>query len=232
MPEYKFPLRIYSENYLPKLEDEDKMTRNLVERNLFNEYAPSYIVVFESEKIDREENTIYVKYNLNRTKKFALRTSIVETKKGLKKVIKKAQYEEANGHVKDMLDSVNIINNKNITILKPLSYVSSEETKDNLSYITYPFIDGEMLTDVIIKEIKDGKDQKEIINKYMNMLIGKNEGLIESYNLDCTFQNAIKENGKIIVFDSEWVTNETTEVNFLKYRINEYFNSTKENNNI
>ena len=229
MPEYKFPLRIYSEDYLPKLEDEDKMTRNLVERNLFNEYAPSYIVVFESDKVNRDENTIYVKYNLNRTKKFALRTSIVATKKGVKKVIKKAQYEEANDHVKEMLNSSNIIHNKNIEILKPLSFVDEKDTKDNLSYITYPFIDGEMLTDVIIKEIKDKKNQKEIINKYMNMLIGKESGLIENYNLDCTFQNAIKDNGKIIVFDSEWVTNETTEVNFLKYRILKYFyNSNKQ----
>ena len=129
------------------------MTRNLVERNLFNEYAPSYIVVFESEKIDREENTIYVKYNLNRTKRFALRTSILESKGGKKIVIKKAVYPESNGQVKDMVENISVIDNKMIEILKPEKYVSEYESNDGKAYAIYPFIEGEMLTDIILNRI-------------------------------------------------------------------------------
>ena len=67
MPEYKFPLRIYSDRYLPKLEDESEMTRNLVSIGKFSEYCNSYILIFDAKKINTNENefeTIYVKYNV------------------------------------------------------------------------------------------------------------------------------------------------------------------------
>ena len=50
LPEFKFPLRIYSSKYLPKLEDEDKKTRNLVKLGIFKQWAASYIFLFEASK--------------------------------------------------------------------------------------------------------------------------------------------------------------------------------------
>ena len=67
LPEYKFPLRIYSEEYMPKLVDEDDLTRNLVNMGMFTSYASSYIVIFECDNTYKEEDEklLYVKYNLN-----------------------------------------------------------------------------------------------------------------------------------------------------------------------
>ena len=226
LPEYRFPLRIYCDKYLPKLEDENEMTRNLVAIGKFNMYCNSYILVFDAKKIESKENewtTVYVKYNLNRTKRFALRTSIMEDTAGKKQVVKKAVYKEANKQVHDMVDNVSVINNKNIEIIKPIKFVDEYESPDEKAYAVYPFINGEMLTDVIIDRIKKGEKEKEVITEYMYKIIGKFSGIIQNYNLDCTFQNAIVSDGKLYIIDSEWVSKDTTEVDFLRYRILKYF---------
>ena len=226
LPEYKFPLRIYSDKYLPKLEDESVMTRNLVSIGKFSDYCSSYILIFDAKKVSTNENefeTIYVKYNLNRTKRFALRTSILEDTAGKKIVVKKAVYVEANKQVRDMVENVNVIKNHNIEILKPTKYVSENETSDDKSYAVYPFINGEMLTDVILDRIKKGEKEKDVIAEYMYKIIGKFSGIIQNYNLDCTFQNVIVADNKLYVIDSEWISKDTTEVDFLRYRILKYF---------
>ena len=225
LPEYKFPLRIYSDRYLPKLEDENDMTRNLVSLNKFSEYCNSYILIFDAkEKKEADEyETIYVKYNVNRTKKFALRTSIIENKSKKRKVIKKAVYVDANRQIDDMVSNVDLINNKSIEILRPIKYVRANESNDGKAYVVYPFIEGDMLTDVILDRIKNGEKEKEVITEYMYKLIGKFNGIVQNYNLDCTFQNAILSKNKIYIIDSEWISNDATEVDFLRYRILKYF---------
>lgn len=226
MPEYKFPLRIYSDAYLPKLEDESAMTRNLISIGKFQEYCSSFILYFDSNVKDDDKDsfkTIYAKYNVNRAKKFALRTSILMNDKKEKRVVKKAVYNEANGQVDQMVENVDLIQNKLITILKPIKYVRKEESKDGKAYAVYPYIDGDTLTDVIIDRIKKGEKEKEVITEYMYKIIGKFGGLLECYNLDCTFQNVIVSKGKLYIIDSEWISDDTTEVDFLRYRILKYF---------
>lgn len=224
MPEYKFPLRIYSDNYLPRIDDENDMTRNLVRRGVFNRYCNSYIVIFsEKESTITSDSTIFVKYNINRAKRFAIRTSIVEDKEKKKSVIKKAAYKEANDHVKEMVKNADIIKNPNVKMLKASKYVDEKEAKDNLSYAVYPYLEGEAYTDIILKRIANGEKEKEVLFEGMLKLIGKYNGIIENYNLDCTFQNAIVKDKEIYVIDSEWAFNDTTEVDYLKYRILKYF---------
>ena len=224
LPEYRFPLRIYSDNYLPKLEDENEMTRNLVALGKFSEYCNSYILVFDAKnKVNDEYNTIYVKYNLNRTKKYALRTCIMENAKGDKQVVKKAVYKEANRQVDDMVKNISLISNKSIEMLKPIKYVSADESDDGRACAIYPYVSGQLLTDVILDRIKKGEKQKEVITEYMFKIIGKFTGIVQNYNLDCTFQNVIVKDDKLYVIDSEWISDDATEVDFLRYRILKYF---------
>ena len=225
MPEYRFPLRIYSDKYLPKLEDESAMTRNLIAIDKFKDYCNSYIlsVELDKDKSKDEYETIYVKYNVNRTKEYALTTRIEENEKKERQVVKKAKYKESNNQIDTMVSNVDIITSKLVEILKPKSYIKAEQSKDGKAYAIYPYVDGEMLTDVIFDRIKKGDDEKEVITEYMYKLIGKFNGIIQNYNLDCTFQNAMVKDGKIYVIDSEWVYRDTTEVDFLRYRILKYF---------
>lgn len=283
LPEFKFPLRIYSEKYLPKLEDEDKKTRNLVSLGIFEEWASSYIFLFEASKTswplekpieeEPEENSsedledaqeqklkknkkskkdtkkslssitteddkevnkegdfdldkfeiIYTKYNTNRSPSYALKTQIIEDKDGNRFVVKKAITKEANRHIEDMIKRPALLDNKNVEILEPVKYVFGDDALDGLGYSIYPFLKGEIVSDIIISKIKSGKPEKIAILNYMNKLIGKESGDIEKYNLDCLFSNAIEVGGKLYVIDGEWIGTNVTEVNFLKYRILRYF---------
>ena len=226
MPEYKFPIRIYSERYLPTLDDEDQRTRNLVNLGKYKEYATSYLILFEA-KIDEhdedEYNTIYVKYNIDRKNQYAIRTSIVENDKNQRKVVKRALTEEANDHILNIEERANIIKNPNVIVLKPIKIVKPKDTADGLAYVEFEFIDGDLLSYIIIDKIKSGANVVELLNEWMNKLIGKAEGMIENFNLDCTFSNAISKDNKIYVIDTEWADTNKTEVNFLRYRILKYF---------
>ncbi len=225
MPEYRFPLRIYSDKYLPKLEDESAMTRNLIALGKFQNYCPSYILSIDASAKKSKDvyETIYVKYNVNRTKEYALTTRIEENEESKRQVVKKAVYKEANTQVDTMVSNADIITSKTLEVLKPKAYVRAEESKDGKAYAIYPYINGEMLTDVIFDRIKNGENEKEVITEYMFKLIGKFSGIIQNYNLDCTFQNAMISDEKLYIIDSEWVYKDTTEVDFLRYRILKYF---------
>ncbi|MDO5564626.1 MAG: glycosyltransferase [Eubacteriales bacterium] len=236
LPEYKFPLRIYSEEYLPFIEDEDKKTRNLVNLGLFNKYASSYIIVFKANILKEKENikirkekeylkfkTLYTKFNANRNEKFALKTSIVEDSDNNRYVVKKALYEESNTHIENMINRSKIIKNPNIKMLMPIFYGKDDKTYDNRNFVVYPYLKGKILSDIIIDKIKKGANEKEVIEDYLQKIIGKEDGDIEIYNLDCLFSNIIVEDDLLYVIDGEWIDTNTTEVNFLRYRILKYF---------
>ena len=221
MPEKNFPIRIYSEKYLPTLDDEDQKVRNLIAINKFIEYTASYLIIFsKNSKINTD--LIYIKYNIDRLKKYALSTSIEEVNK--KRVVKKtATTNEANEHVKNLNDKVDLIDNKNIKMLKPFEKGFIENGGEKRAYVSYEYIEGELLSKYIIEKIKNGEDDVKVIKKYMDILIGKNSGLIDRYNIDALFSNAIIKNDEIYVIDGEWIREDTIEVSFLQYRILKYF---------
>lgn len=241
MPEYKFPIRIYSERYLPSLDDEDQLTRNLVRLGKFKEHTESFLIVYsvndKKEETENKDNknklvgdVIYIKYNIDRVKKFALRTFIIENN-NKRFVVKKALFEDANEHILNLKKRAEILENDNIKIVKPEYVVRENETSDNLAYAVFPFIDGDMLSNLIIEQIKTNGNARDIINEYMDKLIGKHSGLIDKYNLDCTFSNAIVDDkNNIYMIDGEWIDDTTTEVDFLRFRILKYFYSSYKQN--
>ncbi|MGN0145267.1 MAG: class I SAM-dependent methyltransferase [Clostridium sp.] len=118
-PDYKLPTTIYSDEYLPKIEeltnnmrnfdsermilfDENKVYNTLIKDGLFPLYSNSYLVI--AEKGDNLINdVIYSKYSNERAKKFQIRTDIIEDK-GTKYVVKKPCSSEAENHIKNMYD--------------------------------------------------------------------------------------------------------------------------------
>ena len=221
MPENSFPIRIYSEKYLPSLDDEDQKVRNLITINKFVEYTSSYLLYFSKEnKINTD--LIYIKYNIDRLKKYALSTCIEEKNK--KRIVKKiALNEEANEHVKNLCEKIDLIDNKNIIMLRPIEKGYIKNLQEKRAYVAFEYIEGEILSKYIIEKIKSGEEDIKIIKKYMDLLIGKAAGLIDRYNIDALFSNAIIKDSKIYIIDGEWIGEDTIEVGFLQYRILKYF---------
>lgn len=111
MPDYRTPVSIYSDQYLPKKGDMTRVTPaydypryhmmdmgqkfdTACEAGLFDLYANSYLVFWSSipERLENGEDPIYVKYNKTRKEVFQIKTCICEAKKegGRRRYVEKA----------------------------------------------------------------------------------------------------------------------------------------------
>ncbi len=128
-PDYKFPVAIYSDEYLPKagelnrnicnfdrsrlvLMDEAKVYDQILESGLFPLYANSFFVEItkpqeadgaeDTDKCSQEEpqeRVCYTKYSSGRSKEFSIQTRIVRGPDGKNILYKKAEYQEGQAHI-------------------------------------------------------------------------------------------------------------------------------------
>lgn len=109
-PDYKLPLAVYSDEYLPKkgelntniwnfdrermvLFDEEKVYDSLLDCSLFPLFSNSYLVVLEKEggAGQQEEQVLYSKFSNERSHRFSIRTDIVKQADGTLSVRKIAE---------------------------------------------------------------------------------------------------------------------------------------------
>ena len=117
-PDYKLPLSVYSDSYLPGkreldqniwnfdrsrlvLFDETAVFDSLTDTGLFPVFSNSYLVILENGKKEpgREEKVEYVRFSNDRCRRFAIRTEILRGKNGKRSVRKTACYPEGVSHV-------------------------------------------------------------------------------------------------------------------------------------
>ena len=129
-PDYKFPLTLYSDKYLPKkgdltdnfcnydrvrmqLFDEPKVYDSLVDAGLFPEFSNSFFTIVKKEENPHiatdstadaqggKAEIIYSKYSNERSRSFAVRTDILE-QGGTRFVRKQPLYPEGQEHVENL----------------------------------------------------------------------------------------------------------------------------------
>lgn len=122
-PDYKFPMALYSDAYLPsagelninmcnydrerlQVFDETKVFDTLLESGLFPQFSNSFLAVLtplsDSEKKSGDEKIIFTKYSNERAIPLAIRTDIVEKPQGERCVRKAAWREEGRSHIKNL----------------------------------------------------------------------------------------------------------------------------------
>ena len=112
-PDYKFPMTVYSEEYLPKkgelnrteynfdrfrlqLFQESPVYDTLLDNDLYQEFANSFLLMIGREQPEME--TVYVKFSNERDRSFSIRTEIDSTENG--RLVKKVpETKEAESHV-------------------------------------------------------------------------------------------------------------------------------------
>lgn len=117
-PDYKFPLTIYSDDYLPQkggltgnfcnfdrprlvLMDEGKVFDQILENGLFGLYANSFFVEITKKPAgETPEHVIYTKYSNGRAPEFAIQTRITRDNAKAPKVYKTAEYEKGQQHIR------------------------------------------------------------------------------------------------------------------------------------
>lgn len=119
-PDYRLPMTIYSDEYLPKvgelwdnlknfegeryaLFDESKAFDGIIKDGLFPVFCNSYMMVLGNGEPDGEKRVIFSKYSNERSRQLAIRTDILEESKDKKRIVRKAAcYEEGKQHVADL----------------------------------------------------------------------------------------------------------------------------------
>ncbi|MDD3338043.1 MAG: class I SAM-dependent methyltransferase, partial [Lachnospiraceae bacterium] len=118
-PDYKLPMAVYSDSFLPKrgeltndprnldrvridLFNEARVYDTLIENELFPAFSNSFLAVLEKEEMP-EEQVLYTKYSNERSRKYAITTKIIRQEQG-RMVRKEACYPEGNTHVQRLTE--------------------------------------------------------------------------------------------------------------------------------
>ena len=256
LPDYKMPNIIYTDKSLPTLsniyrdltyKDESVNLKEVDayaeiiknDRNDFIKFANSFIVEVSKEKL--ENNKIkFITFSNIRKDEYRIKTIIKD-----KKVYKTAINEKANGHINQIKNNIDLLNNIKINTLD--SYKDDE--------IISQFVDGNTLEDELLKTyIEKGKEEffnqieqyyeflkEKLIITDMNLLT---KNVFDKYKIevndkdmeklifvkhgfwDLIFQNCFMIDNKYYFYDQEWYE-ENIPAEYILYRAILYFGQIK-----
>lgn len=229
-PNYRYMTALYTDEHLPS---PGELTRNLcnfeeeravlfneaavfdglIKEGKFQEFSNSYLFDLTLEKMNEEEELLFLKYSVERDEKYRIRTEIVRKKDGTK-VVRKVPYSEtAAEHVKKIKHWETVLNEQ----YKPAGVAVNKCTLTDKG-AEFEFLKGETLEDVL-----DGYLAKDDfagfigeIQKYMAKL----EQIIspKANNIDLIFSNIILVDGKWNVIDYEWTFEAEVPLKFIVHR--------------
>lgn len=242
-PDYKFTMSIFSDYFLPQkgqlnnfinVWERGKMNlfcqgsalEQMASDKMFDIFSNSFIVVLSKEKTVLDELPIYVKYSNERSNNFSVRTEIYENGTNPKWVIKKPLSIYAKAHLSNIVS----FNEKMQKRYSEISDVNFLKCRRSAEGIEFPYVDGEIL-DNLVKKWEMKGDEKKIIgifdrlNRYL--MVGASSYFIASEkfkevfgnidlpadlrcsadgnNVDFILSNIIvEENGHWTIIDCEW----------------------------
>ena len=185
-PDHKFPVSIYSDEWLPKkgelaenrrnfdrdrlqLFDESKAYDSLISEGLFGAFANSFLIVAGANKSKKFE-TIYTKYSNERAKQYCIRTDIVKDVSGAKIVYKYALAPESEKHIRYIEEAYRRLSecyqNSGIT------FCECDYEEEKCARIRFPFVQGTSLQDITEQTILAGDDAavEAILREYVRRI--------------------------------------------------------------
>lgn len=210
-PDYKFPMSIHSDQWLPKvgelrdihynfdrnrlkLFDETRTIDQLIENDLYPWYANSYLFV-ASLKEAREENSrcIFSKFSNDRSDTFSIRTDIV-SENGTKKVYKRPESEVGKKH----LDNI-VMHCEKLSELYKNTPICVNKCKKLDEGIELEYLQGETLEEVLDDLVQKKEYEKvwETLDRYIDVL--RKTGKLEKFQYTEAFINVF---GKVDLPDN------------------------------
>ena len=157
---------------------------------------------------------IYAKYNKLRRKAFRICTVICE-ERGERWVEKRALCPEAEEHIARMVEMGE-------RLKKVYPKVDFVPTKKVETGVRFDYLTGETVDSRIAQTAKTATELKrEFTEVFQWMLPSGGSGM--PVNLDCNLDNFVIVGDKIVCLDYEWVTESEIPVEFLKYRVINYY---------
>ena len=181
MPDYRLPVTIFSDRYLPGKGDlTDTVTAydypdylamdvgarfdQVCEDGRFPQYANSYLAVWKKEGEAGEDNNIeYVKYNRTRRERFQIRTVITGP---ARQVEKEALREEGTDHIRAFEKTSRELNRQHDNLKFAWPDISGDGKRAR-----FPYIEGETLSERLGRAIRDGQGPVETVRQAMDMVL-------------------------------------------------------------
>ncbi len=214
MPDYKFPLYIYTDEYLPKeshikdfapynLSDEyvvineQELYKDLLDNSVFEFFSNSYLVECALEK--EYDNAIFVATTNARKDEYAVQTIICKDGNVKKKALKNSGYS----HIEDIHNNLKELNDRGVRVVQNI-YSEGVQTSD---YVKLQTLEEHILEqarlknkDEIVKAFK--KLYEEILKSSETR--GDSEGILEKGYIDMLPRNCFFDGSDLIFFDQEY----------------------------
>ncbi len=187
MPDYKLPVTIYSDAYLPGVEDladaigaydypkysffdVGAAYAEVCGDGRFTEFANSYLVIWRrSGRKYQTAGPVYMKYNRTRADRFQIKTVILGGQEH-RKVEKSALTEEAAGHILEFGD-----NYKRLSAQHKFLRFAEPEIDETRAAAVFPYLTGRSLAEQVYQELVNGSDPVELIRQTIDVLLAVEE---------------------------------------------------------
>lgn len=231
-PELNVPLHFYSDARMPDVSEEDEKAALLIQENRFREFVPAYFYIYQPDGSVRPKARDYrrflpdyIKYNSTRKPAYAIKTLLYRDDQGKRFAVKAGTTPAANAHIESLSEKVEAIAaaNPQLTVLRAVETSRALGSYQFLSFIRYPFVEGQSLSEILRDMIKDGVAPIRELAETVDLVLGVKDGSVQPANFDCQFDNVIMADGRPTLIDCEWVFDEAVDVRFLQYRILYYW---------
>ena len=190
MPDYRTPITIYSDCYLPKKGDMSRVipaydypsyhTIDMGEKldlacesGVFDQYANSYLVFWsaDTEKMAALKERAFIKYNKTRREQFQIMTAIGEhreehdQKHAVRYVEKAALSLDGIGHIWSFREKYEKLTSQH-RILK----VAKPEYQDGKNSVFFPYLEGETWSEKLGEEIRNGAALLDKLKEAMDQI--------------------------------------------------------------
>lgn len=169
-PDYKFPMTLYSDRYLPKKGDfkgnvlnfdrprmalfnEARAFDSMADTGMFPEFSNSFLAVVGS-RVETDKKVMFVRYSNERAKAFAIRTEIVE-EEGIRYVRKTALHPEGRRHVRNLVKWQELLN-REYASASFLCNVCREEGEG----VRLEYVEGRTLEEVLDDLLERGEQEE------------------------------------------------------------------------
>lgn len=216
MPDYKLPEKVFSDDYLPKVEDlqsinyyylhrkalvadERKIYSDIIENGTFPFFANSFLA--ECSDSDNLGQTVYSSTTPIRKRENAVQTIISKDSTGMY-VEKVPLYNEGKSFIDQILINEELLEKSGKNVIR------SEKTARG---IKQKYVEGELF-DTVLKELYYRKEIDSIFEKW-DILYNSLQPTI----MDTVPRNAFFENEELLWFDQEW-SDTKSDIDFAMFR--------------
>ena len=191
MPDYKTPVSIYSDAYLPKKGDLTRVTPaydyppyhlmeqgekfdTVCEAGLFDLYANSYLVFWSADpkQLQKEDERIFMKYNKTRREEFQIKTCICERNVAGAETGNKERYVEkaalsldGSAHIASFKEKYEKLTKQHRTLK-----VAEPKFAEHRNSVFFPYLVGETCAEKLGEQLAGGQLPLDVLQIVMNQI--------------------------------------------------------------